>query len=154
TGLNEHERAEIRKTRPVCWGCHAQFEPLAFGFSRFDGAGRYIGEFDADGKPLPLDGWLPQGSEATSPQYTNFTEYMDILATEPVVQRCMTEHFLSFATAHGTDALAKRHADVVSGEYIAGGSTLDAMVSAVVKTTLFGSIRTYDPAAIAAGEEN
>src|SRR5688500_1429779 len=49
TGLNEHERAAIRKTRPECWSCHTQFEPFAFGFSRFDGSGRYIGEQDAAG---------------------------------------------------------------------------------------------------------
>ncbi len=154
-GLNERERAEIRMTRAECWGCHSQFEPLAFGFSRFDGAGRYIGDVDPDGKPLLLDGWVPVGSEANSPRYSNFAEYMNILATEPVVQRCMTEHFLSFATARGTDQLAKAHADVVNAEYIAEGSTLEAMVSSVVKTPLFNSIHTFDPnAALADSTEN
>jgi hypothetical protein len=153
-GLNEHERVAIRMTRPECWGCHTQFEPLAFGFSRFDGAGRYVGEVDAEGKPLPLDGWVPVAAEADSPHYSNFAEYMSILSTEPVVQRCMTEHFLSFATARGTDELAKAHAEVVSAEYIAGGSTLEAMVSAVVKTPLFGSIHTYDPNANVQVAEN
>src|SRR5690606_14827319 len=61
-GLNERERAEVRMTRPVCWSCHTQFEPLAFGFARFDGAGRYVGEIDADGKPLPLAGRGPTGA--------------------------------------------------------------------------------------------
>jgi hypothetical protein len=140
TGLNEHERAAIRKTRPVCWSCHTQFEPFAFGFSRFDGAGRYIGEQDVAGKPLPLDGWVPTASEANSPHYTDVASYMQILAKEPVVQTCMTEHFIAFATSRTSDIVARGEAERVGKEYIAGGSTLPAMISAVVASPLFKTI--------------
>jgi hypothetical protein len=140
TGFNEHERAAVRKTRGECWGCHTQFEPFAFGFSRFDGAGRYIGEQDAAGKPLPLDGWVPTKSEAESPHYTDFASYMKILASEPVIQTCMTEHFIAFATARTSDEQAKLEATRVGEKYIAGGSTLGAMVSAVVQSQLFRTI--------------
>ena len=105
-----HDRSERARARrdphdaPQCWGCHKQFEPLAFGFSRFDGAGRYVGEMDADGKPLPLDGWVPTG-EAEEPQYTDVASYMRMLATNPVIQTCMTEHFIDFATARSSDEL-------------------------------------------------
>jgi hypothetical protein len=88
-GLNEREKAEIRMTRPVCWNCHTQFEPLAFGFARFDGAGRYVGETDANNKPLPLDGWVPT-REAAEPNYVDVASYMQILATNEVIQTCMT----------------------------------------------------------------
>ncbi len=142
TGFNEHERAAVRKTRAECWGCHTQFEPFAFGFSRFDGAGRYVGEQDAAGKPLPLDGWvpLPGKAEAASPKYTDFASYMQILADEPVIQTCMTEHFIAFATARTSDDQAKLEAERVGEKYLAGGSTLGAMVSAVVQSQLFRTI--------------
>jgi hypothetical protein len=140
TGLNEHERAAVRKTRPVCWSCHTQFEPFAFGFSRFDGSGRYIGEQDAAGKPLPLDGWVPTASETDSPHYTDVASYMQILATEPVVQTCMTEHFIAFATSRTSDVVARGEAERVGKEYIAGGSTLPAMIAAVVASPLFKTI--------------
>jgi hypothetical protein len=140
TGLNEHERMEVRQLRGECWGCHSQFEPLAPGFSRFDGAGRYVGEADADGKPLPLDGWVPTGEATGDPQYSDVASYMQILATNPVVQTCMTEHFIAFATARQTDDAAKDYAAVVGAEYGAAGSTLGAMVSAVARTDLFRSI--------------
>jgi hypothetical protein len=126
-------------SRPLCWGCHTQFEPLAFGFSRFDGAGRYVGEVDMDGKPLPLDGWVPTG-EAVEPLYTDVQSYMQILATNPVVQTCMTEHFISFATAHSPDELARVDAEHVGQAYLANGGTLSAMVSAVAQSPLFRSI--------------
>ncbi len=138
-GLNERERSEVRMSRPVCWSCHQQFEPLAFGFARFDGAGRYVGEMDADGKALPLDGWVPTG-EAEEPQYTNVASYMQILATNPVIQTCMTEHFIDFATSRSGDELGRAEAEVVGQEYLANGSTLSSMVSAVVHSQLFRTI--------------
>ena len=142
-GLSEHERVALRMERPTCWGCHRQFEPLAFGFSRFDGAGRYTGEVDADGKPLPLDGWVPT-NEVELPYYQDVASYMQILAVNPVVQTCMTEHFLDFATARVGDEIGKLEAERVGQEYQQGGSTLTAMVSAVARSPLF---RTVLPAA-------
>ncbi|HEY3495440.1 MAG TPA: DUF1592 domain-containing protein, partial [Polyangiaceae bacterium] len=121
TGLNEHERVAIRMMRPTCWGCHAQFEPLAFGFSRFDGAGRYVGEMDTAGKPLPLDGWIPTGGDV-EPEYSDVASYMRLLATDPVVQTCLTEHFIAFATARSSDELARLEAGRVGERYLANGS--------------------------------
>lgn len=145
-GLNERERSEIRQGRNQCWGCHVQFEPLSFGFARFDGAGRYLGEVDADGKPLRLDGWVPTG-EPTEPTYTDVASYMQALASDPVVQTCMTEHFISFATARTADDLARGEAEKSVGqEYLANGSTLSAMVSAVAHSSLFRTILTVTPA--------
>lgn len=139
TGLNERERAEVRMTRGPCWGCHEQFEPLAFGFARFDGAGRYVGETDSDGKALPLDGWVPT-REAMEPRYEDVASYMQILATNPVVQTCMTEHFLNFATSRYGDDVARAEAERVGQAYLAGSSTLAAMVTAVAQSELFRTI--------------
>ena len=61
--LTERQRSEQRRAmaRPsreggsgarACWACHSQFEPLAYGFDRFDAAGRYVGEVDAQGRAL------------------------------------------------------------------------------------------------------
>jgi hypothetical protein len=139
TGLNEPERSTLRQGRPVCWSCHKQFEPFSFGFARFDGAGRYVGETDADGKPLPLTGWVPT-AEAQEPTYTDMQSYMQVLATNPVIQTCMTEHFIAFASARSTDELAKAQAGAVGKEYRDNGGTLSAMVTAVVKSQLFRTI--------------
>jgi len=146
-GLNEREKSDIRRSRNQCWSCHSQFEPLAFGFARFDGAGRYVGEQDADGKPLALDGWVPTG-EDTEPEYTDVASYMQALASDPVVQTCMTEHFIAFATARSSDDLSQAEAEQSVGkQYQANGSTLSAMVSAVAHSSLFRTILLVPPGA-------
>jgi Protein of unknown function (DUF1592)/Protein of unknown function (DUF1588)/Protein of unknown function (DUF1595)/Protein of unknown function (DUF1587) len=139
-GLNERERAEVRMGRIECWSCHQQFEPLAFGFARFDGAGRYVGEKDKDGKDLVLDGWVPTGEAAGEPEYLDVPSYMAILATNPVIQTCMTEHFLDFATSRIGDAVGKSVAEKVGEEYQANGSTLRAMVMSIVNNQLFRTV--------------
>src|SRR5690606_25819100 len=92
---------------------------------------------DPEGRPLPLDGYVPVASEANSPKYSNIAEYMQILATDESVQTCMTEHFLSFATSRTTDPVAKAHAPDIGAAYQLQGSTLQAMVSAVARSDLF-----------------
>jgi len=144
-GLNEREKSVIRQGREQCWSCHSQFEPLSFGFARFDGAGRYVGETDADGKPLDLDGWVPTDADP-QPQYTDVASYMQVLANDPMVQTCMTEHFISFATARTADELVRIDAEErVGKQYQANGSTLPAMVAAVAHSSLFKTILTVTP---------
>jgi hypothetical protein len=94
---------------------------------------------DEDGKPLPLDGYVPT-EEAVEPAYTDVASYMRILATNPVVQTCMTEHFIVFATARGGSELVRAEAEHVREKYQADGSTLSAMVSAVTESPLFRTI--------------
>jgi hypothetical protein len=100
-----------------------------------------VGETDATGKPLPLAGWVPT-AEAQEPQYTDMPSYMQALATDPVIQTCMTEHFIAFATARSSDELAKIQAESVGKEYQTSGSSLPAMVAAVAKSELFRTILT------------
>jgi Protein of unknown function (DUF1592)/Protein of unknown function (DUF1588)/Protein of unknown function (DUF1595)/Protein of unknown function (DUF1587) len=146
-GLNERERAEVRMGRGPCWSCHEQFEPLAFGFARFDAAGRYVGEVDEDGKPLPLDGWVPTGEVTGDPKYVDVQSYMTILATNPVIQTCMTEHFIDFATSRIGDEVGKVVAEKVGEEYLSSGSTLQAMVMSVAHSELFRTILPGSPGA-------
>ena len=135
-GLSERERAELRMDRPLCWSCHKQFEPLAFGFARFDGAGRYVGESDEEGKPLPLDGWVPT-REPREPNYEDVASYMQILASNEVIQTCITEHFLDFATSRVGDKAGKAEAKRVGAHYHQTSGTLTDMIKAVVTSRLF-----------------
>jgi hypothetical protein len=52
----------------------------------------------------------------------------------------MTEHFITFATARASDQLTRQQAERVGREYLANGSTLLAMASAVVDSGLFRTV--------------
>jgi len=71
--------------------------------------------------------------------------YMQVLGSDPVVQTCMTDHFISFATARSTDDLTRAEAEDVGKEYQGNGSTLPAMVSAVAHSQLFRTILSVPP---------
>jgi hypothetical protein len=71
--------------------------------------------------------------------------YMQALGSAPVVQTCMTEHFIAFATARSTDDLSRGEAADVGQAYQGNGSTLPAMVSAVAHSKLFRTILSVPP---------
>ena len=107
--LTERQRSDQRRAMarpvaqggsgaPTCWACHSQFEPLAYGFDRFDAAGRYLGEVDVLGRPLPIDGWMTDDlsvDETARTRYADVAELMSLLAESDTVQSCMAEHFLA-----------------------------------------------------------
>ena len=73
---------------PSCWACHSQFEPLAYGFDRFDAAGRYVGAVDQQGRALPIDGWMTDDlslDEAARPRYADVAELMAAHARVTVI---------------------------------------------------------------------
>ncbi len=158
--LTERERSEQRQRmalpvseggqgNPSCWSCHSQFEPLAYAFDRFDAAGRYRGEVDAEGRPLPIDGWLTDDldvPEAERPRYAEMAQYMELLAASPVVQRCTAEHFLSLATGRAASLQERAFAASVAEDYASAGGTLPEIVKAVVRSHLFRKQRVSEPA--------
>jgi hypothetical protein len=160
SALTERQRSEQRRAMalpvseggsgaPACWACHAQFEPLAYGFDRFDAAGRYIGEVDAEGRALPIDGWLTDDlslEEALRPRYDDVPELMALLAASDTVQACMAEHFLALGTGRASSSIEKAFAEPVLAAQRRAGGTLPAMVEAVVSSELFRSLASSGPA--------
>ncbi len=129
----------------VCWGCHSQFEPLAYGFDRFDAAGRYLGERDALGRALPIDGWmtddlsLPEGDR---PRYADMYEFMRLMEQSEVVQACLVEHFLAFGTGRAAASLEKQYSHQVNEVRSRTGGDLTALLEAVVTSELFRKSKT------------
>lgn len=158
--LSERQRSEQRRTMalpvaeggsnaPACWACHSQFEPLAYGFDRFDAAGRYVGELDAAGRALPIDGWMTDDlsiDEAARPRYADVAELMTLMAESETVQACMAEHFLAFSTGRASSSIEKAFAQPVHAAQLRSGGTLPAMVEAVATSELFRALASSGPA--------
>ncbi len=151
----ERERSEQRRLmakpvaegggdNPACWGCHSQFEPLAYGFDRFDAAGRYVGAYDAQGRDLPIDGWMTDDlsvEEAGRARYRDMTEFMALMAESDTVQACMAEHFLAFATGRASSGVEKDFSFGVHSTQQRAGGTLGAMAEAVATSELFRALQ-------------
>ncbi len=153
-GWTERERSEQRRSMalpvaeggsnaPSCWACHSQFEPLAYGFDRFDAAGRYVGEVDAQGRALPIDGWMTDDlslEESARPRYDDVAELMTLLARSETVQACMAEHFIAFSTGRASSSFEKAFSQPVHASLQKSGGTLEAMVESVATSELFRAL--------------
>lgn len=159
-GLSERQRSEERRRMalppaeggsgsPACWACHSQFEPLAYGFDRFDAAGRYVGEVDSEGRALPIDGWMTDDlrlEESAQPHYANVRELMALMAESETIQACMAEHFIAFATGRASSSIEKAFALPVHESQRRSGGTLEAMVDSVTRSELFRAQASSGPA--------
>ena len=157
--LTQRQRSEQRQKlaqpvseggggNPACCGCHSQFEPLAYGFDRFDAAGRDLGEQDAQGRALPIDGWLTDNlslPEQERPRYENVAQQMALMAASDVVQQCMTEHFVAYATGRAASSIEKAHSSQIHAQHRAAGGTLSALVLAITTSELFRKLGTSAP---------
>lgn len=111
---SERDIAETRLMRPECGACHSQFDPLAYGFERFDFRGRFR-EVDDHGNELHVDGWIPASYDARGVEvgYDDYDDYVGMLADHPRVQRCFVQ----------------RHAEQALGATLEGGQlgTIDEL---------------------------
>ena len=107
-GVTQRAIAEQRIADSQCGGCHARFEPLAYGMERFDGLGRYATE-DEHGNRLRDDGeFMVPGTGEPIP-YRTVGELMDRLASSSRVRHTMTWKVTQFLVGRplgGRDAAA------------------------------------------------
>jgi hypothetical protein len=129
-GMTPREASEFRfGLEPVCLGCHTQFEPIAYGFERYDDTGRYT-LTDDQGRDLFSDGMLPKFGDREAIPFADGLQLLAELGASPVVQRCFVENMTQFAAgARPEDADA--FLDAAQVDFDAAGSTYDALVEAV-----------------------
>jgi mono/diheme cytochrome c family protein len=95
-GLSQRALSEARIANTNCKGCHAKFEPPAFGLERFDGIGAYH-VVDEHGNKLREDGEILFPGEARPVSYKTSAELMNLLAESPRVRESITWKLTQFA---------------------------------------------------------
>ncbi len=140
-GLTQRGIALQRIGNNACGGCHAKFEPLAFGLERFDGVGAYS-ERDHHNNPLRDDGEILFPGQAKSVPYKSSAELMDVLAASDRASETLTWKITQFALgrpllAADAAAVATIHADAKAK----GGSYAD-VVTAILLSDLVRKTRT------------
>lgn len=140
-GRPRRDIATERVESSACGGCHARFEPLAFGLEKFDGLGTHS-EIDEHGNRLREDGEILFPGESRSVAYSSIAEMMNLLARSDRVQRNITRKFAQFALGRPLVASDQRSIDEIHRSSMAGGGTYQSLVKAVAMSDLTRTIQT------------
>lgn len=95
-GLTQRGVAEGRIANANCGGCHARFEPLAFGLEKFDGLGSFH-ETDKHGNKLRDDGEILFPGAAQPVKFQSSQQLMSLLASSERVKETLTWKVAQFA---------------------------------------------------------
>jgi hypothetical protein len=140
SGLTQRGIAESRIANVNCGGCHAKFEPLAFGLEKLDGIGVFHDK-DEHGNALREDGEILFPAAARPLAYKSSAELMDLLASSDRVRESITWKLAQFAIGRPLGAadlpvLAQIHKTAQDG-----GGTWASTMTAIVMSDLVHTTR-------------
>lgn len=135
-GLTQRTVAMERVADKSCGGCHAKFEPLAYGLERFDGLGSFRMK-DSFENLLREDGEVLFPGEAEARPFSSVAELMDLLAASPRVSETITWKFTQFAMGRPLNARDAAQVQIIHESAKNGGGTYEALVAALVESRLF-----------------
>lgn len=138
-GLSLRAIAETRLANASCRGCHARFEPLAFGLEKFDGVGAYH-ERDEHGNKLREDGEILFPDAKQTVAYKSSAEFMDLLAKSPRVRKVITRKLTQFALGRPLTQSDLAALDTIHANTEKEGGTYASAITAIVLSDL---VRSY-----------
>lgn len=144
TGLTQRGIAEARIADSNCGGCHAKFEPLAFGLERFDGIGAFH-ETDEHGNKLREDGDILIPGTAESIHYERSAQLMDLLAESERVRESLTWKLTQFAVGRPLGAADAPIVQQIHHSAQRDGGTYVSTLTAIVLSDLVQMTRQEKP---------
>jgi hypothetical protein len=142
-GLSQRLIAEKRISNVSCGGCHAKFEPLAFGIEKFDGVGAYH-ETDEHGNKLRDDGKILFPGSGKPVSYKSSAELMNLLAESERVRESITWKLTQFALGRPLVAEDARIVAEIHKSAQKNGGTYPALITAIVMSDLVQLTRTEE----------
>lgn len=111
-GLSQRKVAEKRMQDKACAGCHAKFEPLAFGLEQYDGLARFSLK-DSFGNSLREDGRILIPGSGKPVTYENSRELMDLLAASPRVRETIIWKIAQFGLGRPIATSDRPHLEAI-----------------------------------------
>ncbi len=134
-GLTQRGISTTRLAKTSCSGCHAKFEPLAFGLEKFDGLGAYS-QADKHGNRLREDGKVLIPGRPSPLSYKTSAELMNLLATSDRVQETLTWKVVQFAMGRPLGAKDARSVAEIHKVSQKAGGTYQSLVTAIILSDL------------------
>jgi len=134
-GLTQRGISTSRLAKASCSGCHAKFEPLAFGLEKFDGLGAYS-QADKHGNRLREDGKVLIPGQSSPVAYKTSAELMNLLASSPRVHETFTWKVVQFAMGRPLGAKDARNVAEIHMASQKAGGTYQSLVTAIILSDL------------------
>ncbi|MEM7474072.1 MAG: DUF1592 domain-containing protein [Planctomycetota bacterium] len=134
-GLTQRMIATQRIKNEACGGCHARFEPLAFGLEKFDGLGAFHAR-DEHGNALREDGDILIPGTAKKIDYPSVSKLMDELEASPRVRESLTWKVTQFAMGRPLTVADAGSLDKIHKSAQAAGGSYRSLMKAIVLSDL------------------
>lgn len=142
--MTPREASEFRfGLEPICLVCHTQFEPIAYGFERYDMLGRYT-TTDEIGRDLFSDGVLPEFQGRPEIEFADAKQLLAELADIDATQACLVENMTEYGTGRRAYQ-AGDFLDIAAAEFADDGLTYEALVGAVASSEQLTLMRVVQP---------
>jgi len=130
-GKTHRAIATVRVQSESCGGCHARFEPLAFGLECYDGIGAFQ-TVDEHGNQLRQDGEILFPGDAKPIGYRTSAEMMDLLARSDRVKQCLTRKVTQFLLGRPLDLTDAASLRTIHENSQRNGGTYQSLIMAIV----------------------
>lgn len=140
SGLTQRRIAEARIANVKCGGCHAKFEPLAFGLEKFDGIGVFQ-DRDEHGNELREDGEILFPGTVKPVVYKSSAELMDLMAKNDRVRQSITWKLAQFAVGRPLGAADAPILTQIHKTAQESGGTWVSTMTAIVMSDLVQTTR-------------
>lgn len=130
--MTPREASEFRMNiEPQCTSCHTLFEPIAYGFERFDLLGRYT-TVDAEGRSLYSNGTLPAFDDRPELSFASAADMLGQLAGQDQIRRCLVENMMEYASGARASA-AVGSIEQAADDFVAAEETFDGLAMSVAE---------------------
>jgi hypothetical protein len=135
-GLTARQQLDQKTSGQPCATCHAQMNPLGFGFEKLDGIGRF--RSTDNGQPIDDSGSLSGTRDIDGP-FQGLGELSQKLSTSAQVQECLSVQAYRYVFGRGESADDACAIAQVRDHFTSAGLNLQELYLAIVATESFGS---------------
>jgi len=132
-GLDERQVSELRASKPVCAGCHANFDSLGLAFEHYDLIGKYLTE--RDGVLVDAHGSL-NNTDVDGP-FADVVELGALLAKSKDVALCLPQRVAPVALGLTLDDAEKCAIKQLVEPWARGDTRLGALVPLLAQSRFF-----------------
>jgi hypothetical protein len=137
-GSTTRDQDQVHMTSSVCSGCHTLMDPIGFAFENFDGTGAY--RTNENGQPIDSSGELDSAGSASGP-FTNESDLLQRLASDPDAAACFSTFFFRFASAQSSSGTEAAFAAFLQAQPAGAQTKLLDLLVAFVRSDLFSKRR-------------